>query len=363
MPEDAPITRAEVEAAYRVLLGRMPENEAAYEYGLSAGSLAVLRAWIMNGQEFLGGLQREPPPALRRWMLAEMQQRAALEAMAEAEAPEVEAPGAEEEAPEPAPAEEAPAGEAPRIVFLHIMKTAGSSLRVRLEQLCPDQPVWRREVDGRPGDVPVARLAPYRLFMGHFNIVDAWHIPGPKRVFTVLREPKARIISLYHFLARHREATIAGKQLMEARIARDCTLLEYLRHPNRLVRAGLQNHMTCVLAGDYVAVGSNHYRAPWQPQSATIGGAELLRMAVENMLKLDHVAILERLEGGRPRLMQVLGLPDLGPLARENTRELVSDTLEPREGPALTPEVYVELNRLTELDRMLYRLAQLHFRQ
>ena len=69
------ITRAEVELAYRLLLGRQPENEAAYEYGLSAGSVETLRRWIMDGFEFADVIKQEVPLGLRRWMLAEQRER------------------------------------------------------------------------------------------------------------------------------------------------------------------------------------------------------------------------------------------------------------------------------------------------
>ena len=336
------MTREEVELAYRLLLGRRPENEAAYEYGLSAGSVETLRGWILNSPEFARALQRDTPASLRRWVLAEMRQRAELERQSDAA---------------PAP-DETP----PRIVFLHIMKTACTTLRTRLEELMPGERFWRREEQGRPGDFPVEELLPYRCFMGHFNFADAWHVPGPRRIFTVLREPRARVLSLYHFLARHRPEVIAERKLLAADIARRSTLLEFLRHPDPEVRASLQNHITCAIAGDYRPVGANLYTTPWAGRHGAIGGTALLRLALANLRKIDFVTSAERLEHDRPRLMAALGLPDPGPLPRENTRELVSVILEPRPEPEVTPDAQAELSRLTELDRMLVRLANIDIR-
>jgi hypothetical protein len=76
---------------------------------------------------------------------------------------------------------------------------------------------------------------------------------------------------------------------------------------------------------------------------------------------MDYVAFVDRLEEDRPKLMQALGLPDLGPLTHENTRRDVNDMLEPAKSVEITPEVDRELNRLTELDRILYRLARQHW--
>lgn len=334
------ITRDEVELAYRLLLGRLPENEAAYEYGLSAGSVETLRRWLMNSPEFARALQRETPTTLRRWMLAEQRQRNRVEAPAETTA------------------EDRP----PRIVFLHIMKTAGTSLRTRLEELLAGERIWRHEERGRPGDATVEELAPYRCIMGHFNFADAWHVPGPKRIFTVLREPRARLLSLYHFLARHRPEVIAEKKLRAAAIAREHGLLDFLRHPHAEVRGHVQNHMTCVIAGDYRPIGANLYATPWGGRSGAIGGTALLRLALENLRRIDFVTSVERLEHDRPRLMAALGLPDTGPIARENTRELINAVVEPRAETEIPPEAQAELMRLTELDRMLVRLANIDIR-
>lgn len=334
MSAETPITREGVEAAYRFLLGRPPENEAAYAYGMSAGTVETLRRWIMNGAEFAEKLRRDAPFALRRSVLEEMQAEAA---------------------PPPSVAEGRP-----RIVFLHIMKTAGSSIRQRLEEIAGEEPVWRRESDGLPGQAESSVLARYRVVMGHFGIADARHVPAPRRIFTVLREPKERLVSLYHFMHRHRAEVVQQKGMERSRIARDCTLEQFLGHPDPGIRDGLQNVMTRTLAGDYRVVGRDRYAQPWEPDSAAISGPAMLTRALANLFALDFVTFVDRLEQDRPRLMRVLGVPDLGPLPRENTRETVSATLEPRPPPEITPEADRLLNRLTDLDRMLYRLARQH---
>ena len=333
MSDGTSLTRADVEAAYRFILGRPPESEAAYAYGLSAGSVPELRRWLMSGEEFAQRIQRDAPHALRRWMLAEMQ----------------------------APPAEPDADGRPRIVFLHIMKTAGSSIRRRLEELAGEEPIWRREKEGLPGSVPAAELAPYRVVMGHFTIADARHVPQPRRIFTVLRDPRARLVSLYHHLARHRAEVVARPGFRMARIARESSLEHFLHQTDPAAQAELANVMTRTLAGDFVPVGRNRYRHPWQSKAEAISGPELLSRALANLFALDFVTSVDRLERDRPRLMAALGLPDPGPLPRENTRELVSDLLEARAPPEVTEAAERALHRLTDLDRVLYRLARQHF--
>lgn len=336
------ITRAEVELAYRLLLGRQPENEAAYDYGLSAGSVETLRRWIMDGFEFADVIKQEVPLGLRRWMLAEERERQEAEQHEGGE-------GAEEGGP-------------PRIVFIHIMKTAGTSLRRRLEKLLPGEQFWSCDVHGSPGNFPVSALLPYRCFTGHMSFADAWHVPRPRRIFTVLRDPHARIVSLYHYLARHRPEFAAQHQFREAMIARESSLIEFIRNPEPTIRAAVQNNMTSCIAGDYRPIASNLYAPPWGSATDAVSGTKLLRLALENLSRMDFVTSVERLEQDRPRLMAVLGLPDLGPFDQYNTRDFVNAAVEPRPEPEVTEEVKSELNRLTELDRMLVRLAKLDIR-
>ncbi|WP_137181616.1 sulfotransferase family 2 domain-containing protein [Roseomonas sp. AR75] len=333
MSGGAAITRQEVEFAYRLLLGRPPENERAYEYGLSAGDIETLRRWIMASPEFMLRLRNDAPGTLARWVAQQQQEREALEL--------------QEDGP-------------PRIVFLHIMKTAGNSLRRRLESLVPPGTV-RPEPLGRPALFPVEHFAAYRLIAGHFSAVDAAHVPGPKRVFTVLREPRERLISLYVYWSRHREEVIAERRLEQQAIARRSTLLEFLRSKAPELRANLHNAMTTILAGDYVYAGGGRYAHRHFPDKPQLTRAELLHRALTNLLSFDYVAFVDRLEEDRPKLMKALGLPDTGPLTRENTREQVDAMLEPAREIAVTPEEERELSRLTELDRMLYRLARQHY--
>lgn len=86
------------------------------------------------------------------------------------------------------------------VKFLHIPKTAGTSVRSFLSRffaarhICPavDQRQFR--------DISPERLRSFRMFSGHFH----WHaldqIEGPSFTFSVLRQPVARIVSFYFFL-------------------------------------------------------------------------------------------------------------------------------------------------------------------
>jgi hypothetical protein len=335
MTQRTPITRDGVEAAYRFLLGRAPENEKAYEYGLSAGSVEKLRRWIIQGPEFAGRIRRDIPHALRRWMLEEMQAAPAETAGAPVEGP-------------------------PRIVFLHIEKTAGTAIRSAIGPLLGDRRVWDHIQDGRPGDATPEDLLACGLVAGHFTITDARHVPAPRRIFTVLREPRERLVSLCHYYARHTEAgaAVRGREVMQ--IARGCTLEDFLALPNPLVRNSVQNVMTCMLAGDFRPVGPDAYAPVWGGPRAAISGPQLLARALSNLFALDFIGFVDRLEEDRAALMAALGLPDPGAFPRVNTKQLVDERLEARPEPEITPRAAALIDAATDLDRMLYDLARRH---
>lgn len=328
------ITPEEVAVTYRALLGRKPESDRAIEHALTAGSVETLRKWILASPEFAAKLQREAPASLRTAMIQI------------GEVP-LHTPNA--------------FGGKPRIVFLHLMKTAGTSMRERLEEIAGKEPVWRVDVEGRPSHAKPADLARYRVVMGHMTFTDTRQIPSPRRVFTVLREPRERVVSLFHFLHRHREEVAAKLPTRRAQIAREVTLEEFLAKRDPLLRDSVQNVMTRILAGDYQVAGPDSYRRAGDPTKKIISGPQLLTLALTNLFSMDYVAFTDRLEEDRPKLMAALEVPDLGPFPRSNTKDSVNDTVEPRPEPEITPVAERLLARLTDLDRLLYRIARMHY--
>jgi hypothetical protein len=151
---------------------------------------------------------------------------------------------------------------------------------------------------------------------------------------------------------------VERRGLRLAGLARGCTLEAFLSHADPGVLELTKNVMTRTLAGDYRVVGKDRYAAPWQDPGQAISGPELLALALTNLFSLDYVAFVERLDEDRPKLMRALGLPDIGPLPRENTAETLNDILEERPPPVLTPLAEKQLHRLNDLDRQLYKLAR-----
>lgn len=122
----------------------------------------------------------------------------------------------------------------PTIIFLHVGKTAGLSMRRVLRRQFPagrimdlrdpgTEPVrMRREgTASRFAALPEAQRSRPRLIMGHTTYGIHEHVPRASTYITMLRRPTSLIVSLYHYVLRnerhalHDEVVRAGMSLEE----------------------------------------------------------------------------------------------------------------------------------------------------
>ena len=89
-----------------------------------------------------------------------------------------------------------------RIVFLHVPKTGGTTLTALLENAVGKSATCPVRFNELPM-MTAGYLAQYRVFSGHFDRLSINVIPGMRKVVTLLREPRARIISTYRFWRVH----------------------------------------------------------------------------------------------------------------------------------------------------------------
>lgn len=109
--------------------------------------------------------------------------------------------------------------------FIHIPKTAGTTMTHIIEAQYPRGSVWRlnpRDLDEQMRRARLAAIGPeIRCVSAHFHAGYATAIPRLGRSFTLLRSPTERVISLYFYIAReqrHRahEAFQRGEITVEA---------------------------------------------------------------------------------------------------------------------------------------------------
>lgn len=85
------------------------------------------------------------------------------------------------------------------LVFLHIPKTAGQTVHFQLVRSLGEAAL--SPVRTHTQALPEAQFPPgYRLYSGHLDWTALDSLPGPRFVFTVLRDPRERLASFYFYL-------------------------------------------------------------------------------------------------------------------------------------------------------------------
>jgi hypothetical protein len=132
----------------------------------------------------------------------------------------------------------------PLVIFMHLPKTAGSTLSRIMGRQYPAAGVLRLYDSGTGvelGSLSKDRLDALRVVVGHFCFGAHQFVSRPCAYVTVLREPVDRVISHYYFVRS--EPT---HYLFEA--AQQLSLGEYVRHCNL---AEPNNDQTRLLCGEY----------------------------------------------------------------------------------------------------------------
>jgi galactose-3-O-sulfotransferase len=138
------------------------------------------------------------------------------------------------------------AGSHPTIVFLHIGRTAGTTLNSVLDRQYPQRAIYQFDSHRLPDSIaefrslPAARRSAMRVVRGHvdFGIHEA--IPGPSTYITMLREPVERLISHYQYVRER------PHRLSQRVVEQNMTLEEYVRSG---ISVELNDWQTRVLAG------------------------------------------------------------------------------------------------------------------
>lgn len=184
--------------------------------------------------------------------------------------------------------------DARRVFFLHIPKTAGQSVHAALVNAYGADAVCPARVNEQLVRLSVRELNRYRVFSGHldWSLLDC--VRGPRYVFTVLREPRDRILSFYFYL-REQAAKLSTEDLNQPhnqgmKAALELSPNDYFcagpPHLRRFLDDHYDNFYTYYFAG-------RHYRArqslAGQLQQKLITREQLIDMALDNLGTLDAV--------------------------------------------------------------------------
>jgi hypothetical protein len=224
------------------------------------------------------------------------------------------------------------------VIFLHIPKTAGTTLHRIIERQYPPTQVYSLDETHDFDDfssLSEARRAELSVLKGHMIFGLHEYLPGPSAYFTLLREPADRSISNFHFVRRtphhyHHDLIIAEKM----------TLKDYLESE---VAPLMDNGQTRMLSGGW-------YTLP-------VGECtkEVLKAAKKNLQEnFAVVGLTERFDETLLLLKERFGWHNIFYVRRNVSRDRPTTA----NLPAATRAVVEQYN---QLDAELYRYVRMRF--
>ena len=236
------------------------------------------------------------------------------------------------------------------VVFFHIPKTGGVTVHSLLRKKLPARRICPERFN-RLQRLSPAQIEQYDLFSGHYDAASISRLPSNSRVISVLREPRARILSLYYHWKSHRPEIAEQNDLAGPRLAHRYGLLEFLRCPEPVIAFNIDNVQVRSMIGR-IWVGKN--------RQFRVDEQVALHQAQEYLESLFDFGITEDLDSFVARLFPRLGFrPPKQVPYRNSHREFKRDkTMQVVEREPITDEIEAELDRLTHWDRELYNFAR-----
>ena len=242
-----------------------------------------------------------------------------------------------------------------RLVFMHVEKTAGSTVHHVLSQNFEQNEVCPHRFDNL-NYYPPDYLARYRFFMLHSHLRMMRTIPKPLKFATFLREPVARVISHYRFWASLNDRVVEAEGLDHIRFLKARKLKELLTPSPLGVMPEFWNLSTHRLAGDLLLAPAGR---PWRDES------EMLESALANLASCATVGITEYPDLSFQCLAEDLGIPNRYDGARINVTAANSEREPDRYDPVFAAreddETLEAIDRATQLDKIIYDAALARF--
>lgn len=239
----------------------------------------------------------------------------------------------------------------PCVFLIRLHKTAGTSFMTGLasafaaERVCPW--AFHYEFHGRPRKA----LEAYDFFWPHMGLDQALTIRPDARVVTIVREPRARIISSYRYWrSQERSAPDYAGHHELCRKVRTMSLADYLASDDPAILRAIDNAQMRFLSGGSFGDDAATRTQLFGPS----GPAEDLVAVALRRMKDDFVCIgvAERLEQSLARTADALGLRIRPADHRVNVNLDATDSQQ-----AITERMERDLERLTRFDRIVYDRA------
>jgi hypothetical protein len=120
--------------------------------------------------------------------------------------------------------------------------------------------------------------------------------------------------------------------------------------------------MTRFLAGGINVQPDFSYRYSAECSSFEVSDLEVFSRAISNLFSIDVVGFSTELHEVYARVAATFSMKPVAQIAKLNTRHDFQEYLEEIDEEIITKDIKKELNELTRLDRMLYKLARSHIR-
>jgi len=308
-----------VQEAFKGLFDREPEDNALQEYSEKlnqTGDLAQLLATLIESREFSElRIKRRPVPNPARWF------------------------------------------NNPCMVFLHIQKTAGTSIQNHLRDCFGKKQLFREHANTLHVHAP-GELAKFNVYAGHFNYDSLRFIPRETlSIFTFLREPKQRLISLYYFLRAH-EPTHKGFNNSTG-LANQLDIEDFFEAPQMHRNPGFHDHMCWAIMGHSQWKKWMKIQEEMKDAEAFAGIVEkAIRPEIERRLReFIFIGLREDFDRSVELLFRTMGREIPLEIREDHSLELLMtrpDFKKSMEKQAVTPRLDAAIELLIQLDQVVY---------
>lgn len=247
-----------------------------------------------------------------------------------------------------------------KIIYIHIPKTAGTSVHYHLTENFEQGEISQH----RHNDIlttPALSLMRPKLFSGHYDWRITEILPGANpTVFTVLREPTARLVSLYRYLASHRPSRIWANDFALARAARQHDFNGFLEAAIEINPGAVDNVYVRTFGSTLPLARWEAAAEPeWMERFGSLSAEDwrgAMAAAMSRLEDLDFVGSVENIDESMKQIARLLNFTPPARIEHLKVMDAVTDETTAFE-PVGTfkPETSPILERLTQFDNQLYR--------
>lgn len=224
-----------------------------------------------------------------------------------------------------------------KVLFLHIQKTAGTSI-VDIARQTYGQDIVSH---GDYSTLSLDELSQIRFVSGHFGYDFARRLMTDRYTFTFLREPKERVLSLYHYCRG-----LPAAESHMAKLANSSNLEEFIlsSKSDSIARVHIWNNQTWQLG---IGFGRFDGRSIYD-----IEAGNLLAIAKKNLDEFSFIGLTEEFDTDRDKILKEINLPCPRGALRSNVGS-------PRKAlEELPSSTRALLDEVTSLDTSLYEEAK-----